>query len=84
MFYLCASESRKHQNLFTKANPSIDTAIKVWNHMEEKSMRLFMLSILPGIKTSELIHLPKLQDPITLENIVMLSRYDLSEQNTNN
>lgn len=59
-----------------KANPSIDAALKVWNQLEQKDMRPVMLAMLPGIKTAEILHLPKLDEAITIENIQNLPKYE--------
>ena len=47
-------------------------------------MRPLMLAMLPGIETSEILHLPKLQEPITLANIQNLPQFENRvEQNQN-
>lgn len=75
-YYICAGDKRERQNAFERANPNIETAKQVWNYMEVNETRPFMLTILDGIEYSEILHLPKLQDPITLDNVHDLPKYE--------
>ena len=69
VYYLCSPEKRQKQNKFIKANPSIETALKVWNQLEKTEARPLMVTILPSINVSHILHIPKLLEPITLENV---------------
>ena len=65
--YFFAEEKRMQQAHFFKANPDLKTAISVWNMLDEYALVLKM--ILPKIKNHHLLHVPKLQEKLTLESI---------------
>ena len=46
------------------------------NQMESLGSRPLMLSVMPSIPYMEIVHLPKLQEPITLDNINNLPKYE--------
>ena len=61
---------------FFKANPDIMSARFFMEQMEDPHNRKVMAAMFPSLPTNLVIQVPKLQESITLDNVMNLPEYE--------
>lgn len=68
-YYEVREDKRLQQMDMFKANPDLQTAINSWNIIEQFGAKQILEKTFPKIKNHWVIHIPKLEERLTLENI---------------
>ena len=74
-FYFFVSNKRDNQSQFFAANPDVETSAQLWNLLDDFWVKSVNELFHRKVEVVQVIRVPKLDTPITLENIDNLPKY---------
>ena len=75
-FYKLSERKREEQMAMFQANPDVETAQESWGMTESAMVKATIKTLLPSVAEHHLIHVPKMDTRITLDNVDSLPSYD--------